>query len=114
FGLYALGMSLVLLALTVAIALPRTSIVPFLRRTQPYIGRVAGGLVAPPRAYVASYGWRELRLDRSGPGDLPASGITDRVIGWSNDVTQWVQDPGALRIAVVLAGLLAVVAGPGG
>jgi cytochrome c-type biogenesis protein len=110
FGLYALGMSLVLLALTVAIALARTSLVRFLRRTQPYIGRVAGGLVALAGAYVAYYGWLELRLDRSGPGELPASGITDRVIGWSNDVTQWVQDTGALRIAVVLAALLAVVA----
>jgi len=110
FGLYALGMSLVLLALTVGIALARTSIVRFLRRTQPYIGRVAGGLVALAGAYVAYYGWLELRLNRSGPGRLPNSSITDRVIGWSDDVTQWVQDTGALRIAVVLAGLLAVVA----
>lgn len=110
FGLYALGMSLVLLALTVGIALARTSIVRFLRRTQPYIGQVAGGLVALAGAYVAYYGWLELRLNRSGPGQLPNSSITDRVIGWSDEVTQWVQDTGALRIAVVLAGLLAVVA----
>ena len=53
FGLYGLGMTLVLVALTVAIALARTSIVRLLRRAQPYIGRVAGGLVALAGAYVA-------------------------------------------------------------
>jgi cytochrome c biogenesis protein CcdA len=110
FGLYALGMSLVLLALTVGIALARTSIVRFLRRTQPYIGRVAGGLVALAGAYVVYYGWLELRLNRSGPGEVPTSSITDRVIGWSDDVTEWVQDTGALRIAVVIVVLLAAVA----
>ena len=49
----------VLLALTVAIALARTSIVRFLRRAQPYIGRVAGGLVAYQQRGVADHGARD-------------------------------------------------------
>src|SRR5690606_19372464 len=46
FAAYGLGMTTVLVALTVRIALARTSLVRSLRRAQPYIGRVAGGLVA--------------------------------------------------------------------
>jgi cytochrome c biogenesis protein CcdA len=110
FGLYALGMTLVLLGLTVAIALARTSIVRLLRRAQPYIPRVAGGLVALAGAYVAYYGWLEVRTTRSGPGELPSSGITDRVTGWSSDVTQWIDDVGSVRIGVAVVVLLAVVA----
>jgi cytochrome c biogenesis protein CcdA len=110
FGIYALGMTLVLLGLTVAMALARTSIVRFLRRTQPYIGRVAGGLVALAGAYVAYYGWLELRVARASGGTIPSSGITDVVTGWSYDVSDWVERMGSVKIAVGLgAALLAVV-----
>ena len=76
-------MTLVLLALTVAIALARTSIVRFLRRSQPYIGRVSGGLVALAGAYVAWY-WLDTE---PGTGGSAGSDITDTVYGWSSDVT---------------------------
>ena len=110
FGIYALGMTLVLLGLTVAMALARTSILRFLRRTQPYIGRVAGGLVALAGAYVAYYGWLELRVARASGGTIPSSGITDVVTGWSYDVSDWVERTGSVKIAVGLgAALLAVV-----
>jgi cytochrome c-type biogenesis protein len=104
FAVYALGMTLVLLALTVGMALARTSIVRFLRRAQPYIGRVAGGLVALAGAYVAYYGWLEVRLGRTGV--VPDSNIVDVVSGWSSDVTQWIDDVGSVRIGVAVAVLL--------
>jgi cytochrome c biogenesis protein CcdA len=109
FGVYALGMTLVLAALTVAIALARTSIVRFLRRVQPYIGRVAGGLVALAGAYVVYWGWLELR-NRSTPGTVPSSSITDTVTGWSYDLSDWVEHTGSVKIAVVLVVGLAAVA----
>ncbi len=105
FAVYGLGMTLVLLALTVAVALARTSIVRFLRRAQPYIGRVSGGLVALAGAYVAYYGWLEVRLGRTGA--VSGSNVTDTVVGWSDDVTQWISDVGSVRIAVVVVILLA-------
>jgi cytochrome c-type biogenesis protein len=105
FGVYGLGMTLVLLALTVAVALARTSIVRFLRGAQPYVGRVAGGLVALAGAYVAYYGWEEVRAGRW--GEVPDSNIIDIVSGWSTDVTQWIDRVGAVRIAVIVAILLA-------
>jgi cytochrome c-type biogenesis protein len=110
FGIYALGMGLVLAALTVTMALARTSIVRFLRRVQPYIGRVAGGLVALAGAYVAYYGWLELRVARAQGGVIPTSGITDRVTDWSYDVSDWIERTGPVRIAVVVAAALAAVA----
>ena len=109
FGVYALGMTLVLLALTVAIALARTSIVRFLRSSRAYVGRVAGGLVALAGAYVAYYGWLELRTYRR-DGPVPRSGITDTVTGWSYDVQSWISDTGPVRIAVTLAMFLGVLA----
>jgi len=105
FAVYGLGMTLVLLALTVGMGLARTSIVHLLRRAQPYIGRVAGGLVALAGAYVAYYGWLEVRLGRT--GEVPDSNVTDVVAGWSSDVTQWIDDVGSVRIGVVVILLLA-------
>ena len=104
FAVYGLGMALVLLALTVAIALARTSLVRGLRRVQPYIGRVAGGLVALAGAYVAYYGWLEVRLGRE--GTVPDSNITDVVAGWSADARRWIDEVGSVRIGVVVAILL--------
>jgi cytochrome c-type biogenesis protein len=103
FAVYGLGMTLVLLALTVAVALARTSIVRFLRRSQPYIGRVSGGLVALAGAYIAWY-WIDTEPGTSGTA---GSNITDTVYGWSSDVTQWISDVGSIRIAVVVVILLA-------
>ena len=108
FAVYGLGMATVLVALTVGIALARTSIVLWLRRAQPYIGRVAGGLVALAGAYVAYYGWLEVRLGRS--GRVPDSNVTDVVAGWSSDATGWIDDVGSVRIGVAVAVLLAGVA----
>lgn len=105
FAVYGLGMTLVLLALTVAVALARTSIVRFLRRAQQYVGRVSGGLVALAGAYVAYYGWLEVRLGRTGAAT--GSNVTDTVNDWSTDVTQWISDVGSVRIAVIVVILLA-------
>lgn len=110
FGIYALGMTLVLVGLTVAMALARTSIVRFLRRVQPYVGRVAGGLVALAGAYVAYYGWLELRVARATGGTIPSSGITDVVTGWSYDVSDWIERTGSVRIAVGVGAALGGVA----
>jgi cytochrome c-type biogenesis protein len=109
FGIYALGMTLVLVGLTVAMALARTSIVRFLRRAQPYVGRVAGGLVALAGAYVAYYGWLEVRVARASGGAIPSSGITDVVTRWSYDVSDWIERTGAVKIAVAVGITLAAV-----
>jgi cytochrome c biogenesis protein CcdA len=112
FGAFAVGTALVLLTLTVSLALARRSVVGFLRSSQRYVGRIAGGLVVAAGAYVAYYGWYELRvLD----GDSVPAGPIDVVTGWSDDISAWIRDTGpnrvGLALALVLAGTLAVVLG---
>jgi hypothetical protein len=40
---------------------------------------------------------------------VPSSGITDRVTGWSTDITRWIEEVGSVRIAVAVTLLLAAV-----
>jgi cytochrome c-type biogenesis protein len=109
FAIYAAGMALVLTALTVAMALTRTSVVRFLRSAQRYVNRVAGALVALAGAYVAYYGVLELRTYRATGTNIPSSSVTDVVTGWSADITAWIDGFGAVRLGVLLGlALLAV------
>ena len=100
FLVYGLGMGLVLTVLTVAIALTRVSIVGHLRRALPYIHRVSGGLLVVAGAYLAWYGWYEVRVNR---GDLSTPGPVAWVTDLSADLTNWLQNTGPTRVAMLLA-----------
>lgn len=104
---YSLGMTLVLLALTVSMGMARQSILRWLRRAMPYVTRASGLLLVLAGAYVAHYGWYERQvLD----GDVRASAAVDTVTGWSDGIARWVNDVGASRIGFLLAlGLAAVL-----
>lgn len=107
---YALGMTLVLLALTVTMGMARQSLVRWLRKALPYVTRVSGALLVVAGAYLAHYGWYE-RLVREGrAGD---SAAVDTVTGWSDSVARWVlDDVGATRLGLLLALALVVVLVP--
>ena len=100
FLVYGLGMGLVLTVLTVAIALTRVSIVGHLRRALPYIHRISGGLLVVAGAYLAWYGWYEVRVNR---GDLSTPGPVAWVTDLSADLTNWLQNTGPTRVAMILA-----------
>jgi hypothetical protein len=72
---YAAGMGLVIGVTAVAVALVRVSVVARLRRAAGLVPRLGGGVLTVAGAYVAYYGWYELRLAR----DLRAAG-TDPVV----------------------------------
>jgi cytochrome c-type biogenesis protein len=110
FACYAAGMALVLTTLTVTLALARTSVVQFLRWSQRYVNRVAGGLVAVAGAYVAWYGVLELRTYRSSGGTVPSSTITQQVASLSADVSDWINRVGAVPLALVLGLVLGLTA----
>lgn len=97
---YGLGMGLVLTVLTVAIALARVSIVGHLRRALPYVNRISGGLLVLAGAYLAWYGSYEVRVNR---GDLSTPGPVAWVTDLSADLTNWLQNTGATRVAMLLA-----------
>jgi cytochrome c-type biogenesis protein len=103
---YAGGMTLVLLALTVSMGLARRSLLQSMRRAMPYVSRAAGGLLVVAGAYVAYYGWYELRVQG---GDLSGSPIVSRVTGWSDSISNWVYDVGPVRLGWLLAAALATV-----
>jgi cytochrome c-type biogenesis protein len=101
FGSYGLGFTVLLVALTVAVALARRSLVTGLRRLLPHIQRISGALVLVAGLYVAWYGWYE--RNRLGEEDA----VVDRVTGWSDDVSAWIQDRGATTLGLVLAVVIA-------
>lgn len=88
FVLYGIGMGLVITVLTVALALARAGVVTRFRELLPVINRIAGGLMVVTGAYVAYYGYYELRL-----------------LNYGGDEDDWVIDA-ALRIQTRLAELM--------
>lgn len=73
FVVYALGMGVVVAALTVAVALARAGLVARIRALVPVINRVAGALLVVAGAYIAYYGWYAERVltDSNYSGDDP-------------------------------------------
>lgn len=106
FVAYSLGMTLVLLALTVSMGMARQSIVRWLRRALPYVSRASGLLLVVAGAYLAHYGWYERQVR---DGDLSGSEAVDVVTGWSDSIARWVHDVGPTRIGFALALALAAV-----
>ncbi|GIJ76719.1 Cytochrome c biogenesis protein CcdA [Micromonospora phaseoli] len=59
---YAAGMALIVGAVSIAVAAAQQSMIRWMRRAAPLITRTAGALMAIAGAYVAWYGWYEIRI----------------------------------------------------
>ncbi|MFI5912226.1 cytochrome c biogenesis CcdA family protein [Dactylosporangium sp. NPDC051541] len=81
---YAAGMGSVVGAAALAVALLHTSLLTRVRRSGPLLNRAAGVLMLLTGAYVAYYGWYELRLATDGPRAL-----RDPVIRAAANVQEW-------------------------
>ena len=103
---YALGMTVVMMALTVAIAGARVSLVRGLRGLMPYVSRIAGALVLAAGIYIGWYGLVELR-NLHGSSSVTGGRPVDTVTGWSGGIANWVDRVGAVRIGLVLAFVVA-------
>jgi cytochrome c biogenesis protein CcdA len=112
FVAYSLGMTLVLLTLTVSMGMARQSIVRWLRSALPHVTRASGALLIVAGAYLAHYGWYERRVRA---GQDRGSAVVDVVTGWSDSIARWVAEVGATRLglllALALAGVLTVAFG---
>jgi cytochrome c biogenesis protein CcdA len=85
FSLYGVGMGLVVTVLTIAVAMARSGVVARFRSFIPYMNRIAGVLMLIAGAYVAYYGWYELRvLEFGADGDDP-------IIDVALDLQAWLQ-----------------------
>jgi hypothetical protein len=103
FGAYALGMGLVIVALSLAIALAQTAVVSWLRRVGQIVPRLGGGLLVVAGVYVAYYGWYDIRVLRDGALDDPVIAAGERV---QRSLVDGVEALGAGGMAAVVAGLL--------
>ncbi|MCU1455472.1 MAG: cytochrome c biosis protein transrane region [Acidimicrobiales bacterium] len=109
FMAYALGMAVLLIALTVALATARQGLLRGLRRSLPYVQRAAGAIMVLMGGYLAWYGIVEIRTT-SRRGSVPqGSAPVDAVSSLSSDITGWVTRVGAVRIGLVLALLVVAV-----
>lgn len=103
FAAYAAGMGVIVGAAALSVALTRTAKVGRLRRLGAVASRLGGGLLLLVGAYVAYYGWYEIRVLRGGE-------ITDPMIDAAGGVQRWVAETldriGIGAIPAVLALLL--------
>jgi cytochrome c-type biogenesis protein len=106
FAAYAAGMGVVVAAVSVAVALARTSVVGVLRRSGRVVSRL-GGLLAVAGGYVAYNGWYEIRLQRGAETDDPVIETAGAVQRW---LANGVDRIGIIGAALVLAALLTVAA----
>ncbi|GAA1860971.1 cytochrome c biogenesis CcdA family protein [Asanoa iriomotensis] len=104
---YAAGMALVVGAVALAVALARVSLVRGLRRAAPLISRAAGALLLVAGAYVAWYGWYEIRVFRDGDTTDP---VIDTAADLQSTAASWLDSIGPATAAVAVAVLLAATA----
>ncbi|MGH3877043.1 MAG: cytochrome c biogenesis CcdA family protein [Actinophytocola sp.] len=105
FAAYAVGMGLVVAVLAVAAALASTAVVTGLRRALPYVTRIGGALLVVTGAYVAYYGYYELRLFHA--DGSPADPVVEAAGTVQRTLVGWVDAAGPLVLAVVLGVLVA-------
>lgn len=103
--LYALGMGAVVGALALSVALAQAQVGAALRRLAPVLPRIAGVLVIVAGAYVAWYGWYEIRV-------LGGSTVDDPLVAAATSVqqllTRWIGGLGAPTVLVIAAVVVAV------
>ena len=101
---YAVGMATILIGLTVTTALAKQGMLKRLRQILPYVDRVAGVLMVIAGMYVTYYGITEIKGTSN-------SAITRRGSDLSSRLTQWLDETGAVRVGVVIGGLIVVAIG---
>jgi cytochrome c-type biogenesis protein len=101
---YALGMALIVGAAALAVALARESLVRRARRAAPAVSRIGGALLVLTGAYVAWYGWYELRVFA---GDTGGDPVIDAAAVINSAVSGWLSDLGVGVVAVAVGVLLA-------
>lgn len=106
FVVYALGMGLVVTGLTVGVALAKAGLVTRLRSAMPYVNRASGALLLVAGAYVAWYGWFEVRTLNGGDGRDP---IIDQAITFQSWLQNRVVPDNPVGAAVWIAAVLGVV-----
>jgi cytochrome c-type biogenesis protein len=99
---YGLGMSVLLMALTLAVAFAKEGIVQRLRSILPYVQRISAVFLIVAGAYITWFWASDLSSDA---GDQSAA--AGFVEGWSATLTNWISDRSA-SIGALLGGLVVI------
>lgn len=99
FVVFGIGFAAIITSLTIALAMARQSLVHTMRRVLPYVNRIAGALLVLAGAYVAWYGWIEIR---KASDDATVNRVTD----WSFTVGDWLQDNQDVVVVVFVAAIV--------
>lgn len=105
FGAYGVGMSLVLMVLSLALALARESMVRRMRQALRYADRAAGVLLVVVGVYLLYYG--VYAMDPTNPATVSPVGFVD---AWSSAAAAWLAE-GGTSLGLVLAAVVAISAG---
>ena len=103
FVAYALGMGAVIMTLTIALALARTSIATNMRRILPWINRISGVLLGLSGAYLIIYGWWEIQVLR---GNIQTNRLVAFFEDMQTEINIWIDETGPSRLGL---GLLLIV-----
>ena len=99
FVAYGLGMGAVIMALTIALALARTSIANNMRRILPWVNRISGVLLVLSGIYLVVYGWWEVQVLR---GNITDNGLVRFFETFQTEVNIWIDQTGATRLGLAL------------
>ena len=99
---YGVGMSIVLVSLTLAMAVAKQGLVKRLRSMLPYVQRISAVFLVVAGVYITWLWFAELSSDAGAQGE--AAGVVD---GWSASITNWIGDRSG-SIGLVLGGLVVI------
>jgi len=104
---YALGMGIVVLVLALAAATAQASVVRRMRRAGAFVGRAGGLVLILAGAYVAWYGWFEIRVLSGGTTD---DVVVDTALRVQVFLARLVTDAGPTRLIGLLVVLVVAMA----
>lgn len=105
---YAVGMGTVVLVLAIAAATSTASLTAVARRAGPLVSRFSGALLVAAGAYVAWYGWFEIRILA---GSTTTDPLVSAAIGVQEALARTVAGISPPALAVVGGALMALTAG---
>ena len=99
-AMYGLGMSLLVTALTVALAAAKTSVTRFLKNGLRYVDKVAAAFITLTGAYLTWY-WYVAISERESLGN-----VVSNVESWQTNISQFIQRQGAPRLAMIFVAIV--------
>ena len=99
-AMYGLGMSLLVTALTVALAAAKTSVTRFLKNGLRYVDKVAAAFITLTGAYLTWY-WYVAISERESLGN-----VVSNVKSWQTNISQFIQRQGAPRLALIFVAIV--------